>query len=186
MRKECEAVLPDKVDDETTPLPLIDMKERCPFTMAFMSEVMRFRSAVPFALPHKAMEDGVIGGMNVPKGTTVLISLHHCMEDEDVWKNAKNFDPQRFIEKETGKFVQRPNTGFLPFSTGRRSCIGEKLAIANMFLIVMRFFQKTRGMRYEVNPAPKTQEDKNLLLSKNINQFFSEPLPFNIRLIDTV
>ena len=165
-------------------LPLIEMKEKCPFLMAFTAEVMRFKSVVPFALPHKALEDGVIAGHPIMKGSTVMTSLHHCMEDESVWKNPNDFDPMRFIDEETGQFVQRPNNSWLPFSTGRRSCIGEKLAIANMFLIILRFFQKTRGFRYEVTPSPKSETEKQKLLTPDASKVsFYEPQRYKIRLV---
>ena len=54
--------------------------------MAFTAEVMRFKSVVPFALPHKALEDGVIAGYAIMKGSTVMVSLHHCVEDQNVWQ----------------------------------------------------------------------------------------------------
>jgi cytochrome P450 len=179
IRKEIEAVLPN---EET--LPVIEMRDKCPFLMAFTSEVLRCRPVAPFGLPHKTLEESRIGNQVIPSGTTVLSSLLHCMRDESCWKDAKQFNPNRFLEPETFNFIQRPNSFWLPFSTGRRSCIGEKLAMNNMFLIILRFFQKTRGFRYEVTPPPKSCAEEESLLSPNKNMFtFLEPVPYRIRLV---
>jgi cytochrome P450 len=181
IRKDVDAILPN--DDD---IPTIDMKEKTPYLMAFISEVLRFKSVTPFALPHKTIEDTVIGGYKVPKDTTVLLSLHTPMADESVWKDPKTFNPERFLEATTGKFIQRPNNCFLPFSTGRRSCIGEKLALTNIFLICMRILQKTRGMMFEVNPAPKTPKEIKQLYKPDITKltFYEPSTKYHLRLVD--
>ena len=126
----------------------------------------------------------MIGGYKVVKGTTVLISLNHAMADESIWKDPQTFNPNRFIDAETGKFVQRPNNCFLPFSTGRRSCIGEKLAVANIYLIVMNIFQKTKGMRFEVTPKPKNEDERKKLLTADPSKLtFYEPFKYQLKLV---
>ena len=175
IRQEINNLLPNNDD-----IPLIEMKDKCPFLLAFTSEVLRLRPVVPFSVPHKALENGIIAGHKIPAGTTVLPSICHVMQDNSIWKDAGKFDPYRFIDPETGKFIQRPNNYWLPFSTGRRSCIGEKLAMANIFLILSRFFQKTRGFRYEVTNNSKTQEE---MLSVDINKPGYDPKKYEIKLI---
>ena len=175
IRQEVNSVLPN---DEDT--PLIEMKEKCPFLLAFTSEVLRMRPVAPFAVPHKALENGIIAGHKIPAGTTVLPSIYHVMQDNSIWKDAGKFDPYRYIDSETGKFIQRPNNYWLPFSTGRRSCIGEKLAMANIFLILCRFFQKTRGFRYEVTNNSLTQEE---MLSVDTNKPFFDAKKYQMKLI---
>ena len=178
IREEINEILPGEDD-----VPLVEMKESCPHLMAFTSEVFRVRPVLPLGVPHKAVEDGVIAGHSIPAGATVLPSICHVMQDNRNWKDADKFDPYRFIDSETGKFIQRPNNYWLTFSTGKRNCIGEKLAMANMFLIIARFFQKTRGFRYEVTSNPKTQEERNQMLSVDGDKAFYEPVKYQLNLI---
>ena len=119
---------------------------RCPLICAFISESMRFRYIAPTGLPHKTTVDEVLNGHKIPAGTTVFISIHNAMHNEKVWIDPHVFKPERFLDSE-GKYISKPNPFFLPFSDGRRSCPGNKLAFNNLFLIVSRFLQKTKNIR---------------------------------------
>ena len=57
------------------------------------------------------------------------------------WDNANEFNPDRFLEN--GKYLTTRPTAFIPFGVGRRVCLGEKLAIADLFLVLVCFLQKT-------------------------------------------
>lgn len=180
IREEVEAVL-----DHDSEIPSLDDRDKCPFTSAFILEVLRFRSLLPFALPHKAVEDTQILGYTIPAGTTILPSLIHNHSENDHWADADKFNPYRFLEKKENedefKVNTRPNPHFVPFSTGRRSCIGEKLALANLFLITTRIIQRTKGLKFEVDLKPG--DSKESLLSGDIykTDFFG-PIFYKIRL----
>ena len=181
IRREVEAVL-----DNDSEIPSLDIRDRCPFTSAFILEVLRFRSILPFALPHKAIEDTQILGYTIPAGTTILPSLIHNHSENEHWTDADKFNPYRFLEKKEEnedefKVNTRPNPHFVPFSTGRRSCIGEKLALANLFLITTRIIQKTKGLKFEVDF--KSGDSKESLLYGDIYKTdFIGPISYNIRL----
>ena len=178
IRKEVQQVLPGEDD-----VPVIEMKDRCPFLVAFTYEVMRLKSVAPFALPHKVLDEASLGGHSVPSGATILASLHHVNQDSSLWKDGDKFNPDRFIDSKTGKFVMKNKDYWIPFSTGVRGCVGEKLAMQSMFLILLRFFQKTRGFRFEVTPSPKNQEEIDKLLSADIGKVsFYETKKYQIKL----
>ena len=64
----------------------------------------------------------------------------HIMHKEEHWPNAQEFRPERFLQN--GKLISKPKA-FIPFSVGRRVCLGERLALADLFLFLTRFIQKT-------------------------------------------
>merc|ERR1711976_54550 len=64
-------------------------------------------------------------------------ALHH---DERYWPEPEKFDPDRFIG-EDGKLKFNKDS-FLPFSTGRRVCVGEALAKSELTLLLAMMFQK--------------------------------------------
>jgi len=62
--------------------------------------------------------------------------------DENNWKNADQFNPDRFLDDQ-GKYGTIKPAAFIPFSTGRRVCPGEPMAITDLFLCLVRFIQLT-------------------------------------------
>ena len=180
IRREVEAVL-----DNDSEIPSLDIRDRCPFTSAFILEVLRFRS-LPFSLPHKAIEDTQILGYTIPARTAIVASLIHNHSENEHWADADKFNPCRFLEKKEEnedelKMNTRRNLHFVPFSTGRRSCIGEKLALANLFLITTRIIQRTKGLKFEVDFKPG--DSKESLLYGNIYKTDSfGPISYKIRL----
>lgn len=63
------------------------------------------------------MVDCTIGDIFIPKGTLIVIPVYAIHHDEDYFKNAEEFDPERFLnqEKYTNPF------SFLPFAAGENT-----------------------------------------------------------------
>ena len=92
------------------------------------------------------------GGYDVPKGTQVFINLAFMHIDERVWDNPQEFRPERFID-EDGNLAPKP-ANFLPFSTGRRQCVGEALAKMELHVIIGMLLQ-----RFNFYPEPGKEVD---------------------------
>ena len=122
-------------------MPTHEDRNRCHYCMAFISETLRLRNVAPTGLPHKAVVTSKIGDYTVPEGSSVMVYHGIILRDEKYWKNGNEFRPERFIEN--GKHVTTKPKAFIPFGVGRRVCLGEKLAIADLFLVLVRFLQKT-------------------------------------------
>lgn len=74
------------------------------------------------------------------------------MMDEEIWGDPKVFRPERFIVD--GK-VHVPQC-FLPFGLGKRRCMGETLAKANIFLFITSMLQKFTFTIPPGDPRPST------------------------------
>uniref|UniRef100_A0A452HFY1 Cytochrome P450 family 2 subfamily D member 6 n=1 Tax=Gopherus agassizii TaxID=38772 RepID=A0A452HFY1_9SAUR len=74
----------------------------------------------------------------IPKGTTVITNLSSVLKDETVWEKLHQFYPEHFLDAD-GHFVKRE--AFLPFSAGRRVCLGEQLARMELFLFFTSLLQ---------------------------------------------
>lgn len=79
-----------------------------------------------------AVRDAAPAGVPVPAGTLVLYSPLLTHRDPTLWPEPDAFRPERFAEG-------RPAWAFLPFSAGRRTCLGAHLARA-MLTAAMRPF----------------------------------------------
>ena len=78
----------------------------------------------------------------IPKGTFVFPNLYGLMHDENHFKNPETFDPRRFLaEKKNGPMVFQPDERVIPFSTGKRSCLGQTLAEKELFLFFTGLMQ---------------------------------------------
>uniref|UniRef100_A0A8C4KT27 Cytochrome P450 n=1 Tax=Equus asinus TaxID=9793 RepID=A0A8C4KT27_EQUAS len=111
--------------------PEMGDQARMPFTMAVVHEVQRFGDITPLGLPHMTSHDVGVQGFLIPKGTTLITNLSSVLKDETVWKKPFRFHPEHFLDAQ-GHFVKQE--AFMPFSAGRRSCLGEPLARMELFL----------------------------------------------------
>lgn len=64
------------------------------------------------------------------------------MFDPVNFADPQKFMPERFLEAD-GKTLKKVD-GFLPFSIGRRQCLGESLARAELFLVFANFMRNFR------------------------------------------
>ena len=69
------------------------------------------------------------------------------MTNPDVFEDAMTFKPERWLDSNRKYLTTKP-AGFVTFGMGRRVCLGEKLAMADLFLIVVRTLQSTSGHQF--------------------------------------
>jgi len=121
-------------------LPSLNDRPEMPYTEAVIMEVMRYSAMVPLAVQHRTVEDVHFHGFFIPKDTLIIPNLYCAMRDPKVWGDPDNFRPDRFLSPD-GKTVVR-HEAFIPFSTGRRVCLGETLARDELFLFTTSLFQR--------------------------------------------
>lgn len=139
---------------------------RMPYVEAVILEMLRFASIVPTGLLHTALEDVMIGEYKIPKGTWVtpnLVGIHH---DKKIWGDPENFRPERFLN-ENNEVIK--HEALLPFSYGKRLCIGEGLARDELFMFVCGIFQA-----FTVGPDPNSPE---LTTEQLLTNIISVPKP---------
>uniref|UniRef100_A0A8I3PP75 Vitamin D 25-hydroxylase n=1 Tax=Canis lupus familiaris TaxID=9615 RepID=A0A8I3PP75_CANLF len=119
--------------------PSWDDKCKMPYTEAVLHEVLRFCNIVPLGIFHATSEDAVVRGYSIPKGTTVITNLYSVHFDEKYWRNPEIFYPERFLDS-SGYFAKKE--ALVPFSLGKRHCLGEQLARMEMFLFFTALLQR--------------------------------------------
>ncbi|XP_058663997.1 cytochrome P450 2J2-like isoform X2 [Ammospiza caudacuta] len=118
--------------------PALEDRNKLHYTNAVIHEVQRKGNVIPFNVPRMASEDTYVDGYYIPKGTVITTNLTSLLFDKNEWKAPDTFNPENFLKD--GKFWK--NECFLPFSTGKRSCLGELLARSELFLFFTSLLQK--------------------------------------------
>uniref|UniRef100_A0A671S5J7 Vitamin D 25-hydroxylase n=2 Tax=Sinocyclocheilus TaxID=75365 RepID=A0A671S5J7_9TELE len=119
--------------------PALEDKQRMPYVEAVLHEVLRFCNVVPLGIFRATSQDAVVRGYTIPRGTMVITNLYSVHFDEKYWSDPSIFCPERFLDC-NGKFVR--HEAFLPFSIGKRHCLGEQLARLEMFLFFTTLLQR--------------------------------------------
>ncbi|GAA6230613.1 cytochrome P450 2J6-like, partial [Lates japonicus] len=119
--------------------PSLSDREKMPYTDAVVHEIQRMGNIIPLNLVHMANKDTTVNEYIIPKGTIIIPMLHSVLHDESMWETPHSFNPQHFLD-EDGKFRKRE--AFLPFSAGKRVCLGEQLARMELFLFFTSLLQR--------------------------------------------
>ncbi|XP_052525920.1 steroid 21-hydroxylase isoform X1 [Tympanuchus pallidicinctus] len=111
---------------------------RLPLLRATVTETLRLRPPAPLALPHCARRHSSIAGIPVPAGSIVIPNLFAAHHDPKIWDRPAEFLPERFLQPGA------PWRALLPFGCGARSCVGEALARAELFVFLGYILQRFR------------------------------------------
>lgn len=114
---------------------------KCPYTMAFLCEVMRYRNIFPCGIPLKTTSSVTIGGHKISPKTIILPMAHRVHMDDSVWKDPQIFRPKRFLDDNNNLSINNDN--FIPL--GR---CDSKTIINHLFRIVSQLVQETKGKRF--------------------------------------
>ncbi|XP_059111978.1 cytochrome P450 2J2-like isoform X3 [Peromyscus eremicus] len=113
-------------------------RESMPYTNAVIHEVQRMGNIIPLNAPREVTADSTLAGFHLPKGTMILTNLTALHRDPKEWATPDTFNPEHFLEN--GQFKKRES--FLPFSIGKRACLGEQLARYELFIFFTALMQK--------------------------------------------
>nr|QEV83814.1 cytochrome P450 [Brachionus rotundiformis] len=121
------------------PLTNDDLKE-LKYLDLVIKETLRLFPSVPY-FGRTFSEDCDVGGHKVLKGETAVIVAYMIHRDEKYYPDPERFDPDRFLPENS---KDRHAYAYIPFSAGRRNCIGqrfaqmeEKVLLAN----ILRYFE---------------------------------------------
>ena len=154
-------------------LPRLSDRKNLNYLEAVINETLRISAQTPLGVPRMCTRDTNIGEYHVPKGTTVTLNMWAIHHDPSVWENPMKFDPTRFLDLNENIVTSSSTSGFLPFSLGRRSCLGENTARSIIFLFLAQILHRFRFDSLPGQHAPSDEHTPTLVLS---------PLPYQVNI----
>jgi len=105
----------------------------------FIKEVLRYGSPVAILPSRKAATDVQLDKYTIPANTTVGLAIHAIHHNSEFWPNPEVFDPERFAPN---RAIKQHPFAFLPFSLGRRVCIGNNFSLMEQKVVLSLLLQK--------------------------------------------
>ncbi|XP_054843083.1 cytochrome P450 1A1-like isoform X2 [Eublepharis macularius] len=124
-------------------LPRFDDRKYLHYTEAFISEMFRHTSFIPFTIPHRATKDTTLNGYCIPQNTCIFVNMYQVNHDETLWMDPYVFKPERFLN-ENGELSKSLVEKVMIFGMGIRKCLGEEVARNEIFVILTTVLQHLR------------------------------------------
>uniref|UniRef100_A0AC34FNW0 Cytochrome P450 n=1 Tax=Panagrolaimus sp. ES5 TaxID=591445 RepID=A0AC34FNW0_9BILA len=137
---------------------------------AFINEVQRSVNLLPINLMHRTLNDVKVGGFLIKENSTITPMLSAILYDEKVFPEPRKFKPERFINA-NGELEKIDE--LIPFSVGKRQCLGESLARMELFLFISNFFNQ-----YELAPI----DERNIPSLEKIPGLTVQPINFECKI----
>jgi cytochrome P450 len=111
---------------------------RLPRTRAVLDETLRLYPPA-WAVGRQPLEDTVVAGIFIPKGTQIIVSPWIMHRDARFFSEPERFAPERWLSgPPPARFV------YLPFGAGPRVCIGSHFALAEATIVLGVLMQHAR------------------------------------------
>ncbi|NJM23190.1 MAG: cytochrome P450 [Richelia sp. RM2_1_2] len=101
-----------------------------PYLSAVCNEILRIYPTQLFTFPRLVESTIKVMGYELNPGTILVANIYSTHQREDVYPHPKEFQPERFLEKQYSSYE------FLPFGGGSRVCIGGTFALFEMKLVL--------------------------------------------------
>lgn len=121
--------------------PVLADRPNLPFLCAVMDEVMRRASLLASNIFRRSLKDTKVLGYDIPANVVIVSNLYGVHHNPEFWEKPHEFYPQHFL---TAEGAYQPSKYLIPFSIGKRACLGESLAKAELFMALATVFQHYR------------------------------------------
>ncbi len=117
--------------------PSLEDVPRLHYTRAVFEEALRLYPPIPI-LSRQARQDDVVNGHQVSKDTIILVVPWLLHRHKAHWEKPDHFIPERFLpdQPRPDKFI------YLPFSVGRRVCLGLRFGMVEGILCLATLAQR--------------------------------------------
>ncbi|CAN4094846.1 unnamed protein product [Withania somnifera] len=108
--------------------------ERLKYLDMVIKEGLRLHPPSPLLVPRESIEDCIVDGFDIPKGSRVFVNAWSIGRDPDAWPEPEKFMPERFVDSNID--LRGRDFQLLPFGSGRRICPGLQLGLTLIRLVL--------------------------------------------------
>lgn len=165
--EEILRIFPDQ-DDSLIDLQLLS---KLTYMDCAIKETLRLLPNNPLFARQTIADFEITPGVILPKGTFLSFNTFYLHRRQDIWgEQADTFNPDNFLPENNSK---RHPFSFLPFSGGKRVCIGQRFASISMKIILLMLLRN-----YEFKTSIKHEE---LVISSDITIKISEEIKVSVK-----
>ncbi|CAD5230311.1 unnamed protein product [Bursaphelenchus okinawaensis] len=120
------------------------------YTNAVIMECQRCCNLLSQNVPRAAAEDVEMDGYKYKKNTAFVPQISVLLQNSKIFPNPESFNPDRFVTEDGNlKHVEE----LIPFSLGKRICLGEGMARMELFIFIANLFNQYKFMPGKVPPT---------------------------------
>ncbi|CAE7460748.1 CYP97B3 [Symbiodinium sp. CCMP2592] len=165
-REEVQGILGGRKD------PTVEDLEKVPYLSAVINEGLRIRPPLFNLYTRQAAHDTELDGVFIPGGTHISLHIAAINKHPEVWGEAEDFNPERFLQEKQPRVFHN-----LPFGAGPRRCIGDKFSLMEQKSLLMKLLTQ-----YKVLPHEDTVDGEENFTSSMLGMLFLQPEEMKVRL----
>ncbi|PHU16512.1 Cytochrome 71A4 [Capsicum chinense] len=111
-----------------------DELDKMHYLKAVIKETLRLHPPIHLLVPRQARQHVKVMGYDVGAGTMVITNGWAIGRDPEIWEDAEEFKPERFLNSDID--FKGQDFRLIPFGSGRRGCPGISFAMATNELVL--------------------------------------------------
>ncbi|GKB56449.1 cytochrome P450 CYP82D47-like protein [Tanacetum coccineum] len=143
------------------------------YLQAIMKETMRLHPPALISPARESMDNCIIAGYNIPKGTRLMLNTWKLHRDPKVWSDPNQFLQERFLTSHKDTYFKGQQYEYLPFGSARRMCPGAFFAIKTLHFTLASLLQGLVLAKPSKDPVDISE---NVELTTNMKDFPREVL----------